>query len=104
MNVRFTRLMALFGFAMLIVQPVAASDDNPWGKPGPQKTQTKQRGKESGEPKPWEVRPWSANPLETKPLQPNPRESRPWEEASEEVRPKDATSREERSVESRRRA
>ncbi len=103
MNLRFTRLRVLLGFGMLIVQPAVASDDNPWGKPGLQKTQTKQRGKESGEPKPWEVRPWAANPLETKPLQPNPRESRPWEEASEEVRPKDAMGGE-RSMESRRRA
>ncbi|ABB75170.1 hypothetical protein [Nitrosospira multiformis] len=102
MNMHFTRLMAPLGFAMLIVQPVAASDDNPWGKPGTQKTQA-QRGKEGSEPKPWEVRPWAANPLETKPLQPNPRESRPWEEASEEVRPKDALGQE-RSVETRRRA
>ena len=105
MNVRFTRSTALLCFAMLIA-PAAAFDDNPWGKPQPEKeAQTKLRGgKGNKEVKPWEVRPWAANPLEARPLQANQRESRPWEEASEEVRPKDARpGEEEKAVESTRR-
>lgn len=105
MSLLFTRLTALIGFAMFTVQPAVAFDDNPWGKPVPEKPQAKQRGKDNRETKPWEVRPWESKQSEVRPSQAKPWESNPWESASEELRPKQARPGEEvKATENRRRA